>query len=44
MKEAGFEVACVTKIFPTRSHTIAAQGGIGAALGNMEEDKWQWHM
>jgi succinate dehydrogenase / fumarate reductase flavoprotein subunit len=44
MKEAGFDVACVTKIFPTRSHTIAAQGGIGASLGNMEEDKWQWHM
>ncbi len=44
MKEKGFNVACISKIFPTRSHTIAAQGGIGAALGNMKEDKWQWHM
>jgi succinate dehydrogenase flavoprotein subunit len=44
MKEKGFKVACVSKIFPTRSHTIAAQGGIGAALGNIKEDKWQWHM
>ncbi len=44
MVEAGFSVACVTKIFPTRSHTIAAQGGIGAALSNVNEDKWQWHM
>lgn len=44
MKEQGFEVACISKIFPTRSHTIAAQGGIGAALANVKEDKWQWHM
>ncbi|MGV3278086.1 succinate dehydrogenase flavoprotein subunit [Rickettsiales bacterium LUAb2] len=44
MKEAGLEVACISKIFPTRSHTIAAQGGIGAALSNVDEDKWQWHM
>lgn len=40
----GFKTAVVTKLFPTRSHTVAAQGGINAALGNMEEDKWQWHM
>jgi len=38
------KTACVTKVFPTRSHTVAAQGGISAALGNMSEDKWQWHM
>jgi len=44
MVEAGFNVACISKIFPTRSHTIAAQGGIGAALANVNEDKWQWHM
>ena len=44
MKEEGLNVACLSKVFPTRSHTIAAQGGIGAALGNMKEDKWQWHM
>ena len=42
--EAGLKTACITKIFPTRSHTVAAQGGVGAALGNMEEDKWEWHM
>ena len=41
---AGLKTACVTKVFPTRSHTVAAQGGISAALGNMGEDKWQWHM
>ncbi|MBV8592020.1 MAG: succinate dehydrogenase flavoprotein subunit [Acetobacteraceae bacterium] len=41
---AGLKTACVTKIFPTRSHTVAAQGGIGAALGNMGEDDWRWHM
>ncbi len=41
---AGLKAACVTKVFPTRSHTVAAQGGIGASLGNMSEDKWQWHM
>ncbi len=42
--QAGLKTACVTKVFPTRSHTVAAQGGISAALGNMSEDKWQWHM
>ena len=42
--QAGLKTACVTKVFPTRSHTVAAQGGISAALGNMGEDKWQWHM
>ena len=40
----GFKTACVTKLFPTRSHTVAAQGGINAALGNMEPDDWKWHM
>ncbi|XP_075232881.1 succinate dehydrogenase, subunit A (flavoprotein) [Lycorma delicatula] len=40
----GFKTAVITKLFPTRSHTVAAQGGINAALGNMEEDYWQWHM
>jgi len=40
----GLKTACVTKVFPTRSHTVAAQGGVGAALGNMAEDKWEWHM
>ncbi|XP_076823132.1 succinate dehydrogenase [ubiquinone] flavoprotein subunit, mitochondrial-like [Clavelina lepadiformis] len=44
LSEAGFKTACVTKLFPTRSHTVAAQGGINAALGNMEEDEWKWHM
>ncbi len=39
-----FKTACVTKVFPTRSHTVAAQGGISAALGNMGEDDWRWHM
>src|SRR5712692_5805169 len=42
--EAGLRTACITKVFPTRSHTIAAQGGISAALGNMHEDNWRWHM
>ncbi len=42
--EAGFKTACVTKLFPTRSHTVAAQGGINAALGNMHTDDWRWHM
>ncbi len=42
--QAGLKTACITKVFPTRSHTVAAQGGISAALGNMGEDKWQWHM
>ena len=41
---AGLRTACITKVFPTRSHTVAAQGGIGAALGNMGEDDWRWHM
>ncbi len=40
----GLNIACVTKVFPTRSHTVAAQGGITAALGNMHEDDWRWHM
>jgi len=42
--QQGLKVACVTKVFPTRSHTVAAQGGISAALGNMGEDSWKWHM
>jgi len=42
--EAGLKTACISKVFPTRSHTVAAQGGIGAALGNMSEDDWKWHM
>ncbi len=44
MGAAGLRTACLTKVFPTRSHTVAAQGGIGAALGNMGEDDWRWHM
>jgi succinate dehydrogenase / fumarate reductase, flavoprotein subunit len=44
MTAAGLKTACVTKVFPTRSHTVAAQGGIGAALGNMGPDDWRWHM
>jgi succinate dehydrogenase / fumarate reductase flavoprotein subunit len=44
MAAAGLKTACVTKVFPTRSHTVAAQGGMSAALGNMGEDSWQWHM
>ena len=44
MTAAGLKTACVSKVFPTRSHTVAAQGGIGAALGNMGEDDWRWHM
>jgi len=44
LAEAGLSTACVTKVFPTRSHTVAAQGGISAALGNMGEDDWRWHM
>lgn len=43
MAEAGLRAACITKLFPTRSHTVAAQGGISAALGNIQPDKWQWH-
>ena len=42
--EAGLKTACVTKVFPTRSHTVAAQGGISASLGNMGTDDWRWHM
>ena len=42
--QEGFSTAVITKLFPTRSHTVAAQGGINAALGNMEPDDWQWHM
>jgi succinate dehydrogenase / fumarate reductase flavoprotein subunit len=41
---SGLKTACITKVFPTRSHTVAAQGGISAALGNMGEDDWRWHM
>lgn len=44
LAEAGLETACITKLFPTRSHTVAAQGGINAALGNMTKDDWRWHM
>ena len=44
MTSAGLKTACISKVFPTRSHTVAAQGGIGAALGNMGEDDWRWHM
>jgi succinate dehydrogenase / fumarate reductase, flavoprotein subunit len=44
MTDAGLKTACISKVFPTRSHTVAAQGGIGAALGNMGEDDWRWHM
>jgi len=44
MAEKGLRTACITKVFPTRSHTVAAQGGISAALGNMGEDDWRWHM
>ena len=44
LAHAGFNTACITKVFPTRSHTVAAQGGISAALGNMGEDDWRWHM
>jgi succinate dehydrogenase / fumarate reductase flavoprotein subunit len=43
MAEKGLNTACITKVFPTRSHTVAAQGGISAALGNMGEDDWRWH-
>ena len=44
LSEAGLKTACISKVFPTRSHTSAAQGGISAALGNMGEDDWRWHM
>jgi succinate dehydrogenase (ubiquinone) flavoprotein subunit len=43
LTEKGFKTACITKLFPTRSHTVAAQGGVNAALGNMDEDDWRWH-
>ena len=42
--EHGLKTACITKVFPTRSHTVAAQGGIAASLGNMGPDHWTWHM
>jgi aspartate oxidase len=44
LAHSGLSTACITKVFPTRSHTVAAQGGISAALGNMEKDDWRWHM
>jgi len=44
LAEAGLATVCITKVFPTRSHTVAAQGGISAALGNMGADDWRWHM
>lgn len=44
MAQKGLATACISKVFPTRSHTVAAQGGISAALGNMGEDDWRWHM
>src|SRR5271169_4455647 len=44
LSEAGLKVAVLSKVFPTRSHTVAAQGGIAAALGNVSEDDWHWHM
>ena len=44
LAEAGLKTACVSKVFPTRSHTVAAQGGVSASLGNMGPDDWRWHM
>src|ERR1044071_8985455 len=44
MAEQGLRTACITQVFPTRSHTVAAQGGMSASLGNMGEDDWRWHM
>ena len=44
LAQAGLKVAVLSKVFPTRSHTVAAQGGVAAALGNMGEDSWLWHM
>ncbi len=44
MVQQGFKTACITKVFPTRSHTVAAQGGVAASLGNIGEDNWVWHM
>ena len=43
LAQKGLKTACITKVFPTRSHTVAAQGGISAALGNMGKDDWRWH-
>ena len=43
LARAGLRVAVLSKVFPTRSHTVAAQGGIGASLGNMDEDNWHYH-
>lgn len=44
LAESGVKVAVLSKVFPTRSHTVAAQGGVAAALGNVSDDKWLWHM
>src|SRR5258708_12559908 len=44
LAERGLSAACISKLFPTRSHAVAGQGGISAALGNMGEDDWRWHM
>jgi succinate dehydrogenase / fumarate reductase flavoprotein subunit len=44
LSEAGLKTAVLSKVFPTRSHTVAAQGGVAASLGNSEEDHWTWHM
>ena len=44
LAEQGLKTACITKVFPTRSHTVAAPGGISAALGIMGKDDWRWHM
>jgi succinate dehydrogenase / fumarate reductase flavoprotein subunit len=44
LAEAGLKTACISKVFPTRSHTVAAQGGVSASLGNMGPDDWRWHM
>ena len=43
LAQSGYKTAVISKVFPTRSHTVAAQGGINAALGNMTEDDWRWH-
>ena len=44
LAERGLRTACITKVFPTRSHTVAAQGGMSASLGNIVDDDWRWHM
>ena len=44
MTAAGLDTACISKVFPTRSHTVAAQGGVGASFGNVEPDDWRFHM